>query len=612
MGRRPSAELVVADDGRLTGTLGAPELDAALVAAATGSPRARAVADGRARRSIAVHRGLPGPAAARRRRWRRGRPLARPSRARARVRDGRRRRPGRVRDDGALPRGRPPRRRLAGRGRRRDRARPERRGRGPVPRRQVRRAGHRRGAPPRLPVRRRGRVAQDPGRPPRAPARGGRQRGGAGAPAWPGRARPRRSRAGRDRARDPGRDRRRALRRDRRADARAGARDGLSRQSAGPPDARRTRATSARPRCDDAVMSGGTVGLVLAAGAGSRFGGGKLLAPIGGRPILQHVLDALATAGLDDVVVVLGRRRRGHRSRDRVADRAAGRQPGPRSAACRARCRSGSRRSAADAGAVARRARRPAARPGRGHPALLDAPADPARPIVVPAYPDDRGRNPVLLRRAAFDLVAEATGDRGLGPVIAAHPELVAEVPVAGANPDVDTPADLARVDRGRLGAPASGPTASRSSGSARSPTAPTSTPRSTRSSGPTRPGPTTRSSTRCSRLVAVGRYVARRRRRRRTVRAADRSRARPVGRRGHRARRVAVDARGRCARSPRTTRSRTSGPSRRAGRRPTRSEPPRSMPTSPSSPTSATTSRRSGRSSTRSRRRPARCASPS
>ena len=63
----------------------------------------------------------------------------------------------------------------------------------------------------------------------------------------------------------------------------------------------------------------------------------------------------------------------------------------------------------------------------------------------MPAYADERGRNPVLVRRAAFDLVAEATGDRGLGPVLAAHPELVAEVAVDGANPDVDTPADLAR-----------------------------------------------------------------------------------------------------------------------------------------------------------------------
>ena len=119
-----------------------------------GRPEARPVADGRARRSLAVHRGLPGPAAPRRRRRRRGRPLAGPARARARVRDRRRRRPGRVRDEGALPGRRPPHRRLAGRGRRRDRARAERRGRGPVPRRQVRRAGHRRGAPSRLPLRR--------------------------------------------------------------------------------------------------------------------------------------------------------------------------------------------------------------------------------------------------------------------------------------------------------------------------------------------------------------------------------------------------------------------------------------------------------------------------
>ena len=36
------------------------------------------------------------------------------------------------------------------------------------------------------------------------------------------------------------------------------------------------------------------------------------------------------------------------------------------------------------------------------------------------------------------------TGDRGLGPVIAAHPELVHEVPVdVPSNPDIDTRSDL-------------------------------------------------------------------------------------------------------------------------------------------------------------------------
>ena len=46
--------------------------------------------------------------------------------------------------------------------------------------------------------------------------------------------------------------------------------------------------------------------IVLAAGAGSRFGGHKLLATVEGRPILQHVLDRLAEAGLADVIVVIG------------------------------------------------------------------------------------------------------------------------------------------------------------------------------------------------------------------------------------------------------------------------------------------------------------------
>jgi len=78
--------------------------------------------------------------------------------------------------------------------------------------------------------------------------------------------------------------------------------------------------------------------------------------------------------------------------------------------------------------------------------ALLAAPVDPKRPIVVPAYADDRGRNPVLLRRSAFGLVEQASGDRGLGPLLVAHPELVVEIDAVGDNPDVDTRQDLARV----------------------------------------------------------------------------------------------------------------------------------------------------------------------
>jgi molybdenum cofactor cytidylyltransferase len=48
------------------------------------------------------------------------------------------------------------------------------------------------------------------------------------------------------------------------------------------------------------------VGLVLAAGAGTRFGSTKQLADLEGRPLLEHVLQSMSDAGLDRLVVVLG------------------------------------------------------------------------------------------------------------------------------------------------------------------------------------------------------------------------------------------------------------------------------------------------------------------
>jgi CTP:molybdopterin cytidylyltransferase MocA len=48
-------------------------------------------------------------------------------------------------------------------------------------------------------------------------------------------------------------------------------------------------------------------GLILAAGAGTRFGGTKQLADLRGRPLLGYAVDAmLAVPALDPVVVVLG------------------------------------------------------------------------------------------------------------------------------------------------------------------------------------------------------------------------------------------------------------------------------------------------------------------
>ena len=47
-------------------------------------------------------------------------------------------------------------------------------------------------------------------------------------------------------------------------------------------------------------------GIVLAAGAGTRFGGRKQLAPLEGRPLLEHALAAMAAAPVDERIVVLG------------------------------------------------------------------------------------------------------------------------------------------------------------------------------------------------------------------------------------------------------------------------------------------------------------------
>jgi len=50
------------------------------------------------------------------------------------------------------------------------------------------------------------------------------------------------------------------------------------------------------------------------------------------------------------------------------------------------------------------------------------------------------------VRRAAWALAAGLSGDRGLGPLLVGRADLVAQVAAPGANPDIDTPEDLARV----------------------------------------------------------------------------------------------------------------------------------------------------------------------
>ena len=188
-----------------------------------------------------------------------------------------------------------------------------------------------------------------------------------------------------------------------------------------------------------------TAAIVLAAGAGSRFGGGKLLAPLDGRPMLERSLEAVRQAGLAEVVVVLGHGADEIEAAIPWANERRVRNPDPGAGLA------SSLRVGFDA--LATRSDLDAVFVVLGDQPLLDravlrallaADTPAGRAFVVPRYVGGGGANPVLVLRAGWPRVAEALGDHGLGPILAAHPELVTQVELGGSNPDVDTPADLA------------------------------------------------------------------------------------------------------------------------------------------------------------------------
>jgi CTP:molybdopterin cytidylyltransferase MocA len=185
-----------------------------------------------------------------------------------------------------------------------------------------------------------------------------------------------------------------------------------------------------------------TSGLVLAAGSGERFGGPKQLAPLDGRPLLEHVLAAMAAAPLDSVVCVLGARAAEvldavdlHGAEPVVC---AGWEEG-----MAASLRAGVEALAeADAVVVAlgdqpRLAAEAVARvvAARGGGALA----------VRAEYGGTPG-HPVLLERPLFDRLRELRGDQGARALLGGVD--VRDVPCDGLGrpDDVDTPAQLARL----------------------------------------------------------------------------------------------------------------------------------------------------------------------
>jgi CTP:molybdopterin cytidylyltransferase MocA len=201
------------------------------------------------------------------------------------------------------------------------------------------------------------------------------------------------------------------------------------------------------------MTSGAVAGLVLAAGSGTRFGGGKVRAPLEGRPLVGHVLAAAREAGLARIVLVLGRDAVDVRAALVAADRGAleGMLVAVNGAPERGLASSlrlglaAATAAPVPSGVLVLLGDQPRVRPeviASVLAAAVDAP--PGTRGVAPVYADDAAPNPVLLLPPAWALAARLEGDRGVGPFLASRPELVVRVPVAGTNPDVDTPQDLA------------------------------------------------------------------------------------------------------------------------------------------------------------------------
>jgi CTP:molybdopterin cytidylyltransferase MocA len=188
-------------------------------------------------------------------------------------------------------------------------------------------------------------------------------------------------------------------------------------------------------------------GIVLAAGAGQRFGGAKALVEIDRQSLASRAVFTLAEGGCEPIVVVIGAE--ADRVRAEALPRgdvevienpewASGMASSLRAglAALQGRC----------AAAVVALADQPLVSPAAVR--RLAQAWEGGASAAVATY-DGAPRNPVLLDARLWPQVVEhATGDRGAGPFLRAHPDLVTEVPCedVAAPDDIDTPEDLAAV----------------------------------------------------------------------------------------------------------------------------------------------------------------------
>jgi CTP:molybdopterin cytidylyltransferase MocA len=179
--------------------------------------------------------------------------------------------------------------------------------------------------------------------------------------------------------------------------------------------------------------------VVLAAGAGRRFGGPKGEALLGASRFVDLVVHSALGAGLDPIVVVVQPGVAGFAESIRVVENGESGVGLSRSLqlglqAVPERC----------AAAVILLGDQPTL-PVASVRAVLEFPG--SRPLRA-ASASGRLGPPVYIARSHFAVAETVSGDRGLRRILAAQPDLVDRVPVGAHPPDIDTAADLEDVLR--------------------------------------------------------------------------------------------------------------------------------------------------------------------
>jgi len=183
-------------------------------------------------------------------------------------------------------------------------------------------------------------------------------------------------------------------------------------------------------------------GIILAAGASTRFGSPKQLLAWRGQPLLRHVILQALAAPLSEIVVVLGAHFQ------RVAPVVQGM---PVTLACNHRWQAGMSSSVAlglralptaSDGALFLLADQPEVSPGLIE-GMMTAFARTRAPVVVPDVGGRRG-NPALFARALFPELMQVQGDQGGRALMQRYRERIHWVAAdEGALYDIDRPCDL-------------------------------------------------------------------------------------------------------------------------------------------------------------------------